>query len=106
MTVVPLFCAKLIEAHEADEGAPEFDEQHEHHPIRQEGQGWLERFNTGFNARFHRMLDRYERLVRSRPCSRPRLTALAILGVFVLSLGSVPLSGRSLLSRAATPGNS
>jgi HAE1 family hydrophobic/amphiphilic exporter-1 len=31
MTVVPLFCAKLISAHEADEGAPEFDEHHEHH---------------------------------------------------------------------------
>ena len=99
MTVVPLFCAKLIGAHEADEGAPEFDEHHEHHPSAAKSGSWLERFNSGFNTRFQRMLDRYERLVR-RALLKPRLTAMAILGVFVLSLGLFPLLGVAFFPRS------
>ena len=98
MTVVPLFCAKLISAHEADEGAPEFDEAHQHHAAPAARQGWMERFNAAFNRRFHSMLDSYDNLVR-RSLERPRLVVLGIMGIFVLSLGLFPFLGVAFFPR-------
>ena len=99
MTVVPLFCAKLISAHEADEGAPEFDERHEHHVTQPKARGRLERFNAAFNLHFKNMLDGYDRLVR-RALTKPKLTACGILAVFALSLGLFPLLGIAFFPRS------
>ena len=98
MTVVPLFCAKLISAHEADEGAPEFDETHAHHAATAPRRGWIERFNAGFNRRFHSMLNGYNRLVR-RGLERPRALVAGIVGVFVLSLALFPFLGVAFFPR-------
>ena len=97
MTVVPLFCARLISAREADEGAPEFDEEHEHHRAVRP-RGWMERFDAAFNRRFRQMLDRYDTLVR-RALTRPMLVVGGILGCFVLSLGLFPLLGVAFFPR-------
>ena len=97
MTVVPLFCARLISAREADEGAPEFGETHEHHKAAPP-RGWMERFDAAFNRRFRQMLDRYDTLVR-RALTRPMLVVGGILGCFVLSLGLFPLLGVAFFPR-------
>src|SRR5690242_3995438 len=60
MTVVPLFCAKLIKGH---------------------GHGAGSRFNAWFNRGFTRMLDRYEGTL-GRSLLRPAATVLGITGVF------------------------
>ncbi len=86
LTVVPLFCAKLIKKahdHEDDDGA---------------GRG----FNAWFNRKFHALLDRYEHVLK-RSLLRPLATALGITGVFVLSLGLVPFIGLSYFP-ATDPG--
>ncbi|HEY3761458.1 MAG TPA: efflux RND transporter permease subunit [Verrucomicrobiae bacterium] len=83
MTVVPLFCAKLIRVkHEKTDKPP----------------GWGARFNRWFNDRFHRMLDRYEGLLR-RALVRPLVTVLVITGIFILSLGLYPFIGEAYFPR-------
>ena len=56
MTVVPLFCAKLIRGHQEHKevGHSETGQPKPH--------GWLQRFNIWFNHKFNLMLDRYERI--------------------------------------------
>ena len=49
MTVVPLFCARYLKAHNT----------HQEHKA-----GWGTRFNTAFNTSFNRMLELYEMLVQ------------------------------------------
>ena len=97
MTVVPLFCAKLIRAHEADEGAPEFDEQHEHHAATPP-QGWMERFNGAFNRRFHAMLEGYDLAVR-RSLKRPVAVVIIIVAFFAATLALFPLLGTAFFPR-------
>ncbi len=97
MTVVPLFCAKLISTHEADEGAPEFDEKHAHHAATP-SRGWMDRFNSAFNRHFTRMLDGYDKLVR-RALTRPVAVVVVISACFVLSLGLLPLLGVAFFPR-------
>ena len=99
MTVVPLFCSKLITTHEADEGAPEFDETHAHHDVTPRRRGWMERFNAAFNSRFQSMLNAYDSLVR-RGLEHPRVVVAGIVGAFVLSLGLFPLLGVAFFPRA------
>jgi hydrophobic/amphiphilic exporter-1 (mainly G- bacteria), HAE1 family len=79
MTVVPLFCAKLIRSHTAPDipGSPAGN-----------------RFRIRFQAVFDRFLLGYERLL-DRALARPRLTIGAILGVCILSAGLYPLIGIS-----------
>ncbi len=94
MTVVPLFCAKLIKGHAVHEAAP----------AKPEGTGpavkpgWGARFNTWFNGKFNRMLDRYQGAL-NLGLMRPLGTVLGITGVFVLSLGLYPLIGKSYFPR-------
>ncbi|MDB6089819.1 MAG: acriflavin resistance protein [Gammaproteobacteria bacterium] len=95
MTVVPLFCAKLIKGHHgAGEG----------HTAREEGTApnasgsWGARFNRWFNGKFTRMLDRYEGTL-GRALLRPAATVLGITGIFLLSLGLYPLVGKSYFPR-------
>jgi hydrophobic/amphiphilic exporter-1 (mainly G- bacteria), HAE1 family len=77
MTVIPLFCSKYLKAvpHGHGEGAHE-----------QKG------FNGWFNRNFNRMLDWYERMVRIA-VRYPALTVIALMGLFVASLGIAPLLG-------------
>jgi hydrophobic/amphiphilic exporter-1 (mainly G- bacteria), HAE1 family len=85
MTVVPLFCAKLIKL---KHGEAEADD----HP------SWGARFNRWFNDRFKRMLDRYEGLLK-RALVRPLATVLGITGIFILSLGLYPFIGEAYFPR-------
>ena len=90
MTVVPLFCAKLIKGHEAhgDRGSHAT-------PC---GQGWGARFNAWFNRKFTGMLDRYEGVLKIG-LLRPVALVLGISGVFILSLGLYPLIGQAYFPR-------
>ena len=87
MTVVPLFCAKLIKLHQGHgEGGAS------------EAKGWGARFNRGFNHRFKQMLDRYEGILKLS-LLRPAATVLGITGIFILSLGLYPLIGEAYFPR-------
>ena len=97
MTVVPLFCAKLIRAHHL---AEEF-------PARLEGgsaesapatRSWGSRFNTAFHHRFTQMLDWYEAQVR-KALTRPVRVVAAITGAFFLSLAIYPFLGIAFFPR-------
>jgi multidrug efflux pump subunit AcrB len=96
MTVVPLFCARLIKAHGAA--------GHGRAPAAAAAAGigrlaaWGRGFNAGFNRRFKAMLDGYETAL-ARALLRPVATVLGITGIFVLSLGLYPLVGKSYFPR-------
>jgi len=84
MSVVPLFCAKLLKSSKKENS---------------EGRkSMFSRFNAGFNRRFHTMLDGYERFL-GKALVRPLMTVLGIVGLFVLSLGLYPLIGRAYFPR-------
>jgi multidrug efflux pump subunit AcrB len=87
MTVVPLFCAKLIKGHQA-------------HPASgaAPARGWGQRFNGWFNRRFTAMLDRYEGVL-NLALIRPLATVLGITGLFLLSLTLYPLVGQAYFPR-------
>lgn len=88
MTVVPLFCAKLIRGHqERKEVGHGEDGQAKPH-------GWGQRFNAWFNHQFNLMLDRYEGSLH-KALLRPVATVLGITGIFILSLGLYPLVGQA-----------
>jgi multidrug efflux pump subunit AcrB len=92
MTVVPLFCAKLIRGHQEQKevGHSETGQPKTH--------GWLERFNIWFNHKFNLMLDRYEAWL-SLALLRPAATVLGITGIFILSLALYPLIGEAYFPR-------
>ncbi|HEY2808289.1 MAG TPA: efflux RND transporter permease subunit [Steroidobacteraceae bacterium] len=83
LTVVPLFCARLLQAHTPD--APP-------------ATGWGARFNQRFNLGFTHLLDRYQGAL-SRALLRPAATVLGISGIFLLSLSLYPLVGKSYFPR-------
>ncbi len=93
MTVVPLFCAKLIKRTEADE---ELGEERSAPGPRKKN--WAQRFNVWFNHKFHNMLDRYEGVL-NLALLRPLATVLGISGVFLLSMALYPLVGRAYFPR-------
>jgi multidrug efflux pump subunit AcrB len=86
MTVVPLFCAKLIKGH------------HEHHDENAAPKNWGARFNRWFNRRFTQTLDRYEGCLKLA-LIRPAATVLGITGLFILSLGLYPYVGEAYFPR-------
>jgi multidrug efflux pump subunit AcrB len=87
MTVVPLFCAKLIKGHseknDDEHGAPKT---------------WGQRFTSWFNSRFSLMLDRYDRKLNTA-LLRPLATVLGIMGIFLVSLALYPLVGKAYFPR-------
>ena len=91
MSVVPLFCAKLIRSdeikHDGEDASGEV-------PRR----SLWGRFNHGFNARFHRFLNRFDR-AQTVALGRPVATVAAILGLFLVSLGLVPALGLAYFPR-------
>jgi multidrug efflux pump subunit AcrB len=83
MTVIPLFCSKYLKGiHHTSETA------------EQDARG----FNAWFNRAFNRLLDFYERSVRS-VLKRPALTVATLLLLFVASLGMYPLLGLAFFPR-------
>jgi len=107
LTVVPLFCAKLIKApqhgatHESAAAGSEkaSSPADQPHPSRASRLSVGARFNTAFNAKFHRMLDWYEATV-DRSLLRPWRVVGGILGVFALSLLIFPLLGVAFFPRS------
>jgi hydrophobic/amphiphilic exporter-1 (mainly G- bacteria), HAE1 family len=87
MTVVPLFCAKLIKG------------QHSHEEESSEKpRGPGARFNHWFNHKFKQMLDRYEGYL-NLALIRPVATVLGIIGIFILSMGLYPFIGKAYFPR-------
>jgi multidrug efflux pump subunit AcrB len=87
VTVVPLFCAYFLKpAHHGVEG----DDTKK---------SWGARFHAGFNARFEKMLNVYEKYV-NRTLDRPREALMIFGGLFVLSFVLVPLIGVSFFPRS------
>jgi multidrug efflux pump subunit AcrB len=87
MTVVPLFCAKLIKG-------PQGHGEGEAHARR----GWGAKFNLWFNRRFTGMLDKYEGVL-NLALLRPMATVIGILGIFLVSLALYPLVGKAYFPR-------
>ncbi|HEY3857605.1 MAG TPA: efflux RND transporter permease subunit [Verrucomicrobiae bacterium] len=93
MSVVPLFCAKLIKSVQGHDL--------EHEPAeepKETSKNVFRRFNSWFNRAFHKMLDKYEGVL-SISLLRPLATIIGITGVFILSLGLFPLIGRAYFPR-------
>jgi hydrophobic/amphiphilic exporter-1 (mainly G- bacteria), HAE1 family len=87
VTVVPLFCAyflKGVHGH-ADEGG-------------ETKKSWGARFHAGFNAKFEKFLDFYEKWV-TKALEYPRATVAGILAVCLLSFGLYPFLGVSFFPR-------
>lgn len=87
LTVVPLFCAKLIRGHQAHAAQEHVTPQ-----------GWGQRFNAWFNGLFQRMLDRYEGTL-NLALIRPLATVLGITGLFLFSLALYPMIGKAYFPR-------
>jgi HAE1 family hydrophobic/amphiphilic exporter-1 len=113
MTVVPLFCAKLIKGHAGDDGydaagkghgKPVYDDMpsrldaqgHGHAPKKP--RGWAARFNAWFNRMFNEFLDRFDSALNFA-LLRPLVTVLGILAIFILSLALYPLIGKAYFPR-------
>jgi HAE1 family hydrophobic/amphiphilic exporter-1 len=96
MTVVPLFCAKLIKT-EVAHGVEGPREEHEAREARRK-LSWGTRFNHWFNWRFTHFLNGYERLL-GRALVRPMLTIVAILALVALSFALCPLMGLAYFPR-------
>lgn len=97
MTVVPLFCSRFLKAH-GSVG---------HHGLAMallirlrlhHATGWFTRFVTWFNYKYDQMLMRYDIAV-GKVLLRPTETVIAIMAVFVLSLGLYPLLSVSFFPR-------
>jgi len=90
MTVVPLFCAKLIKAHQVHAAS---GEAHRELP-----KGLWNKFNWWFNNKFHAFLDRFDR-VQGFALARPSATVIGILGIFCLSFTLLPALGLAYFPR-------
>src|SRR5258707_48596 len=86
MTVVPLFCVKLIKKHEADE------------EIHGEESSVLGRVVKKFNHFFYAMVLRYDRTL-AKSLLRPVATVAGLAGFSLLSLSLYPALGVSLFPR-------
>jgi multidrug efflux pump subunit AcrB len=101
MTVIPLFCSRFLKNPHAEHQAPEGTERQRverqeeldanappHAKSKVKESRW-ERFHAGFNRGFEKVLNFYEKWVRYA-LNRPGLTVIALMGLFVLSLGIYP----------------
>jgi multidrug efflux pump subunit AcrB len=86
MTVVPLYCAKLIKKHDADEEVGE----HSTSPHL-----WIVR---KFNSYFERMLEKYDRTLAAS-LLKPAGTVVGLVGVSLLSFSLYPFLGVSFFPR-------
>ncbi|MGB8354013.1 MAG: efflux RND transporter permease subunit, partial [Chthoniobacteraceae bacterium] len=90
MTVVPLFCAKLIKPHKAHKG---------HGEATDKSTSFWGRFNHKFNKGFEAFLDRFNQF-QTIVLDRPAVTVMAIMGFFLISLCLFPFVGRAYFPRA------
>jgi multidrug efflux pump subunit AcrB len=88
MTVVPLFCARLIKANQV----------HEVDGKGKERSGIWNRFNQGFNRRFQAFLERFD-WVQGVALARPAATVLTIVGICGISLSLWPALGFAYFPR-------
>ncbi|HEY0704715.1 MAG TPA: efflux RND transporter permease subunit [Candidatus Acidoferrales bacterium] len=88
VTVVPLFCAYFLKAVHGHGSAADGEKR-----------PWSERFHAGFNAKFEKMLDSYERWVR-KALARPREVLIGFGILFGLSFLLIPLVGVSFFPRS------
>ena len=86
LTVVPLFCAKLLKGHGHETGGELAKTV--------ERKAWGRRFNLWFSRQFQHMLDRYGALL-DLALVRPLATVTGITGLFLLSLAVYPLIGKA-----------
>jgi multidrug efflux pump subunit AcrB len=93
MTVIPLFCSRFMKA------VPHAGHAHEGEATEPGDHSWGARFNAAFNRGFNWVLDVYEKMVR-RAVNRPLLTVVALVLLFVGSLGLYPLLGLSFFPRS------
>jgi multidrug efflux pump subunit AcrB len=84
VTVVPLYCAYVLKS-----------VSHGTHPGKK---SWGARFHAGFNAKFDKMLDVYERWV-SKTLDYPREAVFGFVGLFLLSFLLLPFVGVSFFPR-------
>jgi len=85
VTVVPLFCAHFLKpAHAHGEDTKK---------------SWGARFHAGFNAKFEKMLNVYERYV-DKTLDRPRDALIIFTGMFLLSFLLIPFIGVSFFPRS------
>jgi hydrophobic/amphiphilic exporter-1 (mainly G- bacteria), HAE1 family len=87
MTVVPLFCAKLIKKHQADEEVGEGSIASRF--------GWIAR---RFDSYFEEMLQKYDRTLRVS-LLRPAATVIGLVGVSLLSFSLYPFLGVAFFPR-------
>jgi hydrophobic/amphiphilic exporter-1 (mainly G- bacteria), HAE1 family len=96
MTVIPLFCSRYLKAvphgGEHAQHGEEVDGDYELEPTAPTDRSLWQRFNTGFNRMFNRVLDYYEYWVR-RSLNRPGWTVVALTGTFLASLAIYPFLG-------------
>jgi HAE1 family hydrophobic/amphiphilic exporter-1 len=88
LSVVPLFCAKLIKS-------PRYDQDEA--VVRPPASHW-DRFNHWFDASFHSFLDRFDR-AEALALARPAATVVAILGLSALAFSLVPALGLAYFPR-------
>jgi HAE1 family hydrophobic/amphiphilic exporter-1 len=98
MSVVPLFCAKLIRGLKSHEASPRGSDGTEESASPGKWKSLGRRFNAWFNARFHQLLDRYEGTL-SIALVRPLATVIGITGLFLFSLALYPMLGKSYFPR-------
>jgi len=96
LTVVPLFCAKLLKGHAAHSHETEHETEGEAMPRQRKGIG--QRFNDWFNRWFGALLNGYSKVVQQMLVV-PRTVVVGLLGLFVLSLLLYPKLGVAFFPR-------
>ena len=86
MTVVPLYCAKLIRKHEADE------------ELHGDRVSWLGRIVRKFNEYFETMLRGYDKSL-AKSLVRPVSTTIGLLGVSLIVFALYPFLGEAFFPR-------
>jgi multidrug efflux pump subunit AcrB len=98
LTVVPLFCAKLLKSHASHEPHHDFENAGETLRAEEKRNGFGQRFNDWFNRRFGKLLDGYGYAV-GKALNWPRAVVFGLLGLFALSLLIYPLLGVAFFPR-------
>src|SRR5262249_5820422 len=102
LTVVPLFCAKLLKSHAAHEPHRNAENAGETPRAEEKRKGFGQRFNDWFNRRFGKLLDGYGYAV-GKALNWPRMVVFELLGLFALSLSIYPLLGVAFFPRTDAP---
>lgn len=84
LSVVPLFCSRLLKSH-GEEGTAKRG-------------GFQSRFNIWFNRKYQEMVGGYTGLLK-RVLSRPMLTVVVIVSLFLASLAVYPFIGKAYFPR-------